>query len=191
MDEENIKIGQMKNNNLIKFLLSIIICELAGVVGSIFTAPAIKGWYGTLNKTALNPPNWIFGPVWTTLFLLMGISFYLVWSKNFTANKSTKVLKIKAWNSWSQELWVGSWQKANVILIFVFQLVLNICWSIIFFGFRQPGLAFFELLMLWFAILYAIINFYRISKPASYLLIPYILWVSFAGFLNLSIWMLN
>jgi len=180
-----------KRNNLIKLLLSVIICELAGIVGSIFTVPSTNGWYGTLNKASINPPNWIFGPVWTILFLLMGISFYLVWSKNFTASQSPKISGIKAWNPWSQKLWTGSWQKANVILIFALQLVLNTCWSIIFFGLRQPGLAFFELLALWFAILYTIINFYRVSKPASYLLIPYILWVSFAGFLNLSIWLLN
>ena len=177
--------------NYKRLVISLALPQLAGFIGSLFTAPAIVAWYAGLEKPSFNPPNWIFGPVWTILFLLMGISFYLVWSKNFTADQSQKVSKIKAWNSWSQKLWDGSWQKENVILIFALQLVLNILWSVIFFGLRQPGLAFFELLMLWFAILYTIINFYRISKPASYLLIPYILWVSFAGFLNLSIWLLN
>lgn len=181
----------MKINNSIKFLLSIIICELAGAVGSIFTIPSINGWYITLNKTTLNPPNWVFGPVWTMLFLLMGISLYLVWSKKFIVEYNLKTSKIKAWNPWFQKFWSGSWQKINVILIFATQLFLNILWSIIFFGLHQPGVAFFELLMLWVAILYTIMNFYRISKPASYLLIPYILWVTFAGFLNYSIWMLN
>jgi len=179
----------MNKNNLIKIFTSIIICELAGVVGSIFTMPSIKGWYVTLNKPGFNPPNWIFGPVWTTLFVLMGISFYLVWSKGFVAKQHSKALK--AWNPWSQKLWTGSWQKINVISIFSLQLILNILWSVIFFGLHQPGIAFFELLMLWFAVLYTIINFYRISKPASHLLIPYILWITFAGFLNYSIWVGN
>lgn len=181
----------MKNINYGRLIVSLILPQLAGIIGSVFTVSAISSWYAGLNKPSFNPPNWIFGPVWTILFLLMGISFYLVWSNNFKADQSQKVLKIKAWNPLSQKLWTGSLQKANVILIFAFQIVLNIWWSIIFFGLRQPGLAFFELLMLWFAILYTIINFHRISKLASYLLIPYILWVSFAGFLNLSIWILN
>jgi tryptophan-rich sensory protein len=181
----------MEKNNLIKLLISIFICELAGAIGSIFTIPSIKGWYLTLNKSALNPPSWIFGPVWTTLFLLMGVSLYLVWSKRFVVSHPLKGLKIKAWNPWSQKLLTGPWQKINVISIFTIQLVLNILWSVLFFGLHQPGIAFFELLMLWFAILYTIVNFYRISKTASYLLIPYILWVTFAGFLNYSVWMLN
>lgn len=147
--------------NFTKFLLSIIICEAAGVVGSIFTAPSIKGWFATLNKPAINPPNWIFGPVWTTLFLLMGIALYLVWSKE------------------------------KIPVIFWAQLILNILWSVIFFGLRNPGFAFFELLILWVAILYTILSFYRVSKPAAYLLLPYILWVTLAGFLNYSLWMLN
>ncbi|MCX6720156.1 MAG: tryptophan-rich sensory protein [Candidatus Staskawiczbacteria bacterium] len=181
----------MEKNNFIKLLFSIIVCEMAGIIGSIFTVPSIKLWYATLNKPAFNPPNWIFGPVWTTLFLLMGISFYIVWSKKFAVRQSAKVLKIKAWNRWSQKLWTGSWQKINVISIFILQLVLNICWSLIFFGMHLPGIAFFELLMLWFAILYTIINFHRISKLASYLLLPYLLWVTFAALLNLSISLLN
>jgi translocator protein len=151
----------MKKVNFIKFLTSIIICEAAGVVGSIFTIPSIQSWYATLNKPAINPPSWVFGPVWTTLFLLMGISLYLVWAKG------------------------------KVPVIFWVQLVLNVLWSIIFFGWQQPGVAFFELIMLWFAILYTIINFWRVSKPAAYLLLPYIVWVTFAGFLNYSLWLLN
>ena len=175
----------------IKLAVSIIICELAGVVGAFFTAPSIKGWYATLNKPSFNPPAWIFGPVWTTLFFLMGISLYLVWSKNFAVRQVVKTSKTKAWNPLSQKLWAGSWQKANIVIIFAFQLVLNLLWSIIFFNFKQPGIAFFELLMLWTAILCTIANFYRVSKPAAYLLIPYLLWVSFAGFLNLAIWLVN
>ena len=137
-----------------KIIISIIICELAGVVGSVFTVPAINGWYSALNKPSFNPPSWIFGPVWTTLFILMGISLYIVWSKKI---------------------------KLKVILIFATQLILNVLWSIIFFGLHSPVVAFFELLMLWFAIVFMMVNFYRISKIATWLLLPYILWVSFAG----------
>jgi tryptophan-rich sensory protein len=181
--------------NYIKLLVSIIICQLAGAIGSIFTVPSIKEWYATLNKPSINPPSWIFGPVWTALFLLMGISLYLVWSKGFVVSApggpASGWKNIKAWNPLSQKLNAGSWQKINIVLIFALQLVLNILWSVIFFTLHQPGLAFFELLMLWFAILYTIINFYRISKVSAYLLVPYILWVTFAGFLNYSLWMLN
>jgi len=181
----------MKYNNLLKFLSSIIICELAGVVGSFFTIPSISGWYKNLNKPVFNPPNWVFGPVWTTLFVLMGISLYLVWSKKFIVKNNLKPARRKAWNKWSQKFYSGDWQKANIILVFIFQLVLNILWSIIFFGMHSPVLAIFELLMLWFAIIFTIVNFYRVSKVAALLLLPYILWVSFAGILNLAIFLLN
>ena len=177
--------------NAAKLIISILICEFAGVVGSFFTAPAIRSWYYFLNKPSFNPPSWLFAPVWTILFLLMGISLYLVWSKDFTANVSANDAQKKAWNPISAKLWSGSWREENAALIFILQLVLNILWSVIFFGLKSPILAFFEILMLWFAILYTIVNFYRISKTAAYLLIPYIVWVSFAAILNLSIVLLN
>ncbi len=182
----------MKIPNIFKLIISIVICQLAGILGSFFTVPAIPTWYAGIAKSPLNPPSWVFGPVWTTLFLLMGISLFLVWKENWKIHDSLVTKKWgKAWNPYSQRLWTGSWQKGNVIAIFAVQLFLNALWSIVFFGLRDPMLAFFELIALWFAILYTIINFYRISKPAAYLLIPYILWVSFAGFLNYSVWMLN
>jgi len=185
----------MKYNNLYKLLISIIICELAGIVGSSFTIPEIGApsgsWYKNLHTPGFNPPNWIFGPVWTLLFVLMGISLYLVWSKKFVVANEFKGKQNKIWNSLSKELLSGSWQKANIVLIFITQLVLNVLWSIIFFGMHSPGAAFFEILMLWFAILFTIINFYRVSKTAALLLLPYILWVSFAGILNCFIWILN
>ncbi len=181
----------MKYNDLLKLLISIIICEVAGFVGSIFTMPEINSWYKNLNKPAFSPPNWIFGPVWTTLFILMGVSLYLVWSKKWKPKNKFDSKKANIWNPLSQKFLLGSWQKANIIVIFAIQLVLNILWSVIFFGMHSPGAAFFELLMLWFAIIFTIINFYRISKTASLLLIPYILWVSFAGVLNLFLWILN
>jgi translocator protein len=177
--------------NYPKLAISIIVCEAAGLIGSFFTAPAIGSWYYFLNKPSFNPPNWIFAPVWTILFLLMGVSFYLVWLKKWSIREDAESSDRKAWNPVSEKLWTGSWKEENAFMIFVLQLVLNVLWSVIFFGLKFPGIAFFEILMLWFAIFYTIVNFYRISKTAAYLLIPYILWVSFAAFLNFSIWQLN
>lgn len=181
----------MNYKNLFKLLVSIIICELAGVIGAIFTTPEIGAWYKTLNKPSFNPPNWIFGPVWTTLFVLMGISLYLVWVKNWQVKNELNFNGKKAWNSVSQKFFTGTWQKANIVIIFAVQLILNILWSVVFFGAHSPGAAFFVLLMLWIAIVYTIINFYRVSKTSAILLLPYILWVSFAGVLNYFLWMIN
>lgn len=151
-----------------KLAIAIVLCLLAGLVGSIFTAPAIGSWYAGIEKPLFNPPNWLFAPVWTILFLLMGISLYVVWSKGL--------------------------QKKGVKLAlgaFCVQLVLNALWSFLFFGLQNPFLAFIEILLLWLAILATIILFYKISKKAALLLVPYILWVSFAVLLNYSIWLLN
>ena len=177
-------------NKALKLIQCIIICELAGVFGSVFTTPAINGWYSTINKPSFNPPNWIFGPVWTILFILMGISLYLVWEKKWQA-KNVLTKNTKTWNEWSQNLWTGKWSKINIILIFSTQLILNVLWSIVFFGMQSSEKAFAVVLCLWVAILFTILNFYRVSKLAAYLLIPYLLWVSFAGVLNLFIVILN
>lgn len=155
----------MKLNNIIKLIISIIICQLAGFIGSLFTSPSIPTWYAALNKPSFNPPNWLFAPVWTALYLLIGIALYLVWI-NKKRNKSA-------------------------ITFFTIQLMLNSLWSLLFFGLKNPFLAFIEIIILWSFILLTMISFYKISKPASYLLIPYILWVSFAALLNFSIWLLN
>lgn len=151
-----------------RFLISIIICQAAGFIGSIFTTSSIPTWYAFLQKPDFVPPNWLFAPVWTILFLLMGISAALIWQKGFK-NKNVK----------------------TALIIFGIQLVLNTLWSFLFFGIRNPFYAFLEIIILWFAILLTIVSFYKISRPAVYLLIPYILWVSFAAFLNFSIWQLN
>jgi tryptophan-rich sensory protein len=156
------------NIKVSKLIISILICQLAGILGSFFTAPAITTWYATINKPAFNPPNWIFAPVWTLLFLLMGISLYLIWEKGLENEKVKKA-----------------------IFYFAIQLLLNIGWSFLFFGLRSPLAGFLEIIILWLAILMTIIKFYRISKPAGLLLLPYILWVSFAAFLNFSVWQLN
>ena len=172
---------------------SILICLAAGVVGSVFTAEAIPTWYATLVKPTINPPNSVFGPVWTVLYILMGISLFLVWSNKWKVRDELPGVRgeRKAWNRWSERFWVGDWRKQNIILIFALQLALNVLWSYIFFGLHNPGLAFFEILALWFAVLYTIVNFYRISKLAAWLLVPYIVWLSFAIYLNYSIWVLN
>lgn len=158
-----------KMRNLLKLLAAIVVSELAGIIGSVFTAPSISTWYATLTKPSWNPPSWIFGPVWTTLFLMMGIAAYLVMVKPSVAGKARKI----------------------ALSVFGVQLALNTLWSVLFFGLQNPFLAFIEIVILWSAILATIILFYRISRPAAWLLAPYILWVSFASYLNFTIWRLN
>ena len=177
--------------NFIKLVISVGVSELAGVIGAMFTTPAIPGWYATLQKPALNPPNWVFGPVWTTLYAMIGIALFLVWKNNWKVVNHVLEDTKKPWNKWSRRFWTGDLQKENVIAIFSLQYLLNILWSYLFFGIHAPGIAFFELLALWCTIVYLIINFYRISKVAACLLVPYILWVSFALYLNCAIWILN
>ena len=161
----------MEKSNLIeilKLVISLAFCQLAGFIGSLFTTPSIPTWYAALNKPAFNPPNSIFGPVWTTLFLLMGISAYLIWRKG-VHDKNVKI----------------------ALLIFIVQLLLNVTWSFLFFGLHSPSSAFFEIIILWLAILVTVFSFMKISKPAGILLLPYLLWVSFASVLNFSLWKLN
>ena len=147
--------------NLVKLIFCILITEGAGIVGSIFTMPSVRTWYQTLVKPSFNPPSWVFGPVWTVLFLLMGIALYLVWTKK------------------------------NNLFWFWIQLFLNILWSIFFFGLHSPLLAFYEIFLLWIAIIITIVKFWSYNKKAGILLLPYLLWVSFASFLNLTIAQLN
>lgn len=148
--------------NWFKLIISILITEGAGIFGSIATASSVKSWYVTdVVKSSLNPPSWVFAPVWTLLFLLMGISLYRVWQK-------------KGDTFW---FWV--------------QLLLNIIWSFLFFGFRSPTLAFYEILVLWLTILITIVKFKKIDSLAAKLLYPYLGWVTFASILNYSIMILN
>jgi len=149
-----------------KLATSLILPQLAGVLGSLFTAPAIDGWYAGLVKPGFNPPGWLFGPVWITLYLLMGISVYLIWSARGKNNKS-------------------------VVNIFWLHLIFNAAWSVIFFGLHLTGWAFLDLVVIWLFIIVLIIKFWPVSRWASALLIPYLLWVSFAGVLNYFIWYLN
>jgi translocator protein len=154
--------------NYFKLVFSIIVCQLAGIIGSFFTVSSVSTWYLTLNKPFFNPPGWLFGPVWVILYFLMGISLYIIWDKGIKSSKSKIALSV-----------------------FGLQLILNSLWSILFFGLKSPLLAFIEIIFLWITIILTIICFNRISKSASYLLIPYILWVSFAAILNFSIYYLN
>ncbi|MDO8488455.1 MAG: TspO/MBR family protein [bacterium] len=152
-------------NNL-KLVSTIGICLAAGALGSVFTTPAIGSWYSTLVKPSFNPPNWLFAPVWTSLYILMGIAWYLVWKK--PGKKSILANRI-----------------------FLFQLGLNVLWSYLFFGLHQPLWAVIEIVVLWLAIAATIKTFAYVSKPAAYLLLPYLVWVTFASFLNLNIVLLN
>jgi benzodiazapine receptor len=154
------------NINYFKLIFSIVSCQLAGVIGSFFTVSSVSTWYVTLNKPFFNPPSWLFGPVWITLYFLMGISLYLIWNN---VDKDTKSARI----------------------VFFVQLGLNTLWSLLFFGLKSPFLAFIEIIVLWLFILLNILFFYQKSKAASYLLIPYFVWVSFASVLNFSIFYLN
>jgi tryptophan-rich sensory protein len=151
-----------------KLLTSLLLCLLAGAIGSIFTVSSLQDWYLLLEKPAFSPPSWVFSPVWTVLYILMGISLYIVWEKGLQ----------------QRDVKIG-------LLIFGIQLGLNILWSYLFFGLRSPYYAFIEIILLWLAILLTIIQFRKISKTASYLLLPYILWVSFAMLLNYNLWILN
>ena len=158
----------MGMNTYVKLSISILVCLAVGGVSGYFTTSEITTWYATLNKPSFNPPNYLFGPVWTTLYILMAISFWLIWKNN--------TLQV---------------QKNKAILVFGVQLTLNFFWSIIFFNLHQSGYAFADIVLLWIFILLSILSFHPISKTAAYLLIPYLCWVSFAAVLNFSIWRLN
>lgn len=153
-------------SNTIKLFVAVIISELAGVIGSVFTRSSIDTWYSGIVKPSLNPPSWVFGPVWITLYFLMGISLWFIWKSD-------------------------SKEKKKAISLFIVQLALNAIWSPVFFGSHSVGNALAVLVLLWAAIVLTILIFKKISKPAAWLLVPYILWVSFALYLNYSIYVLN
>jgi tryptophan-rich sensory protein len=155
-------------NKPLRFVLSIAICLFAGAIGTFFTLPSIPTWYATLNKPVFNPPSYLFGPVWTILYILMGISLAIVWQKGL------KTKKIR-----------------DAMFLFGVQLILNAFWSPIFFGAKNIFLALIIIIFMWVFILKTILAFRKINKIASYLLYPYIAWVSFATILNFSVWILN
>ena len=155
-------------NNSIKLIIAIAIPVAVGAISGFFTATGVESWYQTINKPSWNPPGWIFGPVWTTLYVMMGIAFFLVWKSD-----SSDILKKTA------------------ITLFTIQLVLNFFWSFIFFDQHQIGWALVEIIAMWIFILLTIFAFGNVSKLAAWLLVPYISWVSFATILNYTIWKLN
>ena len=157
----------MKPAAIIKLIITCILCLSVGWAGSLFTGKNLN-WYQDLNKPSFNPPGWVFGPVWTALYIMMGISAFLIWQKGL-ADRLVK----------------------TALVFFVIQLLLNAVWTPFFFGLKSPILAFTDIILLWFGILFTIVKFYSLSKPASFLLIPYLLWVTFAAFLNFSIVLLN
>jgi len=158
----------MRLREISKLLVSVAICQVAGVLGSFFTRPSIPTWYVTLKKPWFTPPNWVFAPVWLTLFLLMGIAVFLVWCQ------SLKNQKVKV-----------------ALAVFTVQLILNVLWSAVFFGFRSPLAGLVVITILWVAIVLTLLQFFKVSRPAGFLLLPYIVWVSIAAALNTSILILN
>jgi translocator protein len=157
-----------KKKDVLTLAICILICQCAGFIGSFFTRPSIPTWYATLDKPPFTPPNGVFSPVWITLFLLMGISLFLIWRRGLAESKVKVALGF-----------FGS------------QLIFNILWSVLFFGLRSPLAGFIDIAVLWLAIALTIFYFLKVSKTAGVLLLPYIVWVSFAAVLNVYIWRLN
>jgi benzodiazapine receptor len=147
--------------------LSVVICFAVAGVGSLFTRPAIEGWYAALGKPSWTPPNWVFGPVWSVLYLAMATAAWLVWRREGFAGARLP------------------------LTLFALQLVLNLAWTGVFFGLRMPGAAFAEIVLLWLFILVTTAAFWPLSRAAAWLMVPYLLWVTYAATLNCGIWRLN
>jgi translocator protein len=157
-----VKAGRL---NVVRLLISIVACEAAGAVGSAFTISAIPTWYAALQKPWFTPPNWLFAPVWLTLYFLMGVALYLLWGKR---------------------------QQAGTALgAFAIQLILNVAWAVVFFGAHELFYGFVVIAALWAMILVTMALSYRLSRGATALLLPYILWVTIASALNYYVWVLN
>jgi len=161
------KVVRSKLPPVIKLVISILLPLAVGSIAGMFTAQAIPEWYATLNQPSFNPPNWVFGPVWTTLYIVMGISFFLIW-------------KLEAGK-----------ERNYAIGLFLVQLLLNFGWSFCFFYFKMIGLALIDILILWMAIVLMLNRFYKLKPLAAYINIPYLLWVSFATVLNAAYYWLN
>lgn len=176
MDRENSfsrKPSAYYKRDILRLAISIAIPLIAGVVGSIFTSQSVSTWYQTIERPSFSPPNWLFGPVWTLLYVLMGVSLFLVWRSSSTFSEYKRTRKIAAF------------------IAFGTQLILNVLWSFLFFSLRSPQLAFAEILVLLISIAVTIIIFSNISKISAAIMLPYAGWVTFASFLNLQIWLLN
>jgi tryptophan-rich sensory protein len=157
----------MANYNWVKLVVSVLFTVGIGSLGGLFTMSEIQGWYAGLQKPSFNPPNWLFGPVWSMLYLLMGISFYLIWKQPVSTVRN-----------------VG-------LILFVIQFILNFFWSILFFNQHMIAAALLEMVFMWIFILLTMIWFAKLSRTAAWLLLPYLCWVSFATVLTAAIWKLN
>lgn len=147
--------------------LFVVACLAVAGLGGVFTSSSVRDWYPVLQKPSWNPPSWLFGPVWTTLYIMMAVAAWLVWRRR------------------------GSVHVKSALRLFVFQLILNALWSPLFFGLRSPLAGLLDIVPLWVAILATLLSFWKISPVAGVLLVPYWLWVSFATALNFAIWKLN
>ncbi len=156
-------------NKFVKIAIDLVICLTVGYSAGVVTKPSIETWYVTLEKPVFNPPNWVFMPVWTVIYILMAVAAALVWDK---IKQQTEEVK-------------------KALLFFIIQLALNAIWSYLFFGLKNPMLALIEIVLLWLMIYETYLKFIKINRTAGYLLIPYLAWVGFATVLNASIWWLN
>lgn len=156
-------------NKYVKIAIALVVCLTVGYSASMVTRPSVAEWFPTIEKPFFNPPNWVFMPVWTLLYILMAIAAGLVWDKVKEQNEAVK----------------------KALGFFLIQLTLNAIWSYLFFGLKNPMLALIEIVLLWLMIYETYLKFTKINKTAAYLLIPYLAWVSFATVLNASIWWLN
>jgi len=157
----------MKPVQIARLLTALALPLAVGGIAGMFTAKAIPGWYAALNQPSFSPPNWIFGPVWTLLYILMGVSFYLIW--NLEPGKLRR----------------------QAITVFLVQLLFNFGWSFCFFYFKRIGIALVDIVLLWSTIVLMLIHFYRLKPTAAYINIPYLLWVTFATVLNAAYFILN
>lgn len=157
----------MNKTQIIKLVVSVALTLAVGAIAGLFTSKAIPGWYASLNQPSFNPPNWIFGPVWTLLYILLGISFFFIWKQE------------------------ASKQRSMAIFAFFVQLLLNFVWSFLFFYFNIIGLALVEIILLWISIAYMLFMFYKVKPLATYINIPYMLWVTYASILNAAYFSLN
>ena len=156
-------------NKYLKIFIFVLTCVAVGYLSGIVTRSSVQTWFPTLVKPSFNPPAWLFAPVWSLLYIMMGIAAGLVWSRIDVEKEAVR----------------------KALLFFIIQLVLNALWSLLFFGLKNPLLAMIEIVLLWLVIYETYVKFGRIDKIAGYLFVPYLLWVSFAAVLNASIWWLN
>jgi tryptophan-rich sensory protein len=158
----------MNLGDIKKLIICLVVVSCVALTGSFFVSSSSLDWYASLQKPVFTPPSWLFGPVWTILYILMAISVFLIWRKG-----------------------LGTAAGKTAVAAFILQLVLNALWTPIFFGLKLPLIALGEIVILWLAVFATITSFWKVSKTAAILLLPYILWISFAAVLNASIYLLN